>query len=1411
MKDYKRVAEVDLKVNSKAAEEKLDKLQTKAKDLREKFADAFRKGDTKGIDKYNSELKKVNKEIEVMCTNASNIRAAMVRLDKATPKELQRTIKMINTELNSGRVVRGSKEWDLYIEKLKQVKDELRSVQGEHKETESFMSRFAGKFTKWWGTYTILTDAIGGVQMKLSQMKQNYRDKGESAANLKALTGLDDDSISWLTKQAETLSTAMDESGLRITQSSKEILDAYMLVGSNKPELLSAKEELNSVTIEAMRLASAAKMKLNPAVDAMTTALNQYGEGADQAARYVNVLAAGSKFGAANVEQQAAAILKSGTAAASANVPIEELVGSIEMLGEKGIKGEIAGTGLKKFFLVLQTGAKETNPKVVGLSTALENLKAAVDAAEKKTVGGGAAFLKKMFGEEAFSIASILADNTAKVKEYTEAVTGTQTAMEQAAINSDTDAAKMAQMRNKIEEAGNALIEKLNPSLGVLVSWSSKLIGVLPGLIDGLIACKGTILTLVAAYAVYNAYQVRTIALRKLKVFWHRKVIASCRQAYATIVKHPYGVVIAAAALLVGILIDVVRAHNRVGEAQKALNDIKKGAIERMSDERVKLDLLVAAARNEKLSLDQRQAAIDKLNQIIPNYNAALDATTGKYTENKVALDEYIKSLTRKYEIEGAKEKLAELGKEKADLIYKRGRTQAKLDSELTKEYNKRVNATLYDGALGESEDFFDKKDFDGFVIRTLRKKIANLDKKIENKSKALDIIAGTYAEDLQKDAIKDANPDPDPPDPPQPKGTPVAVEDEKERKKAAAAAKKALEDEMKNQKAARDLLLSENQAAYNDDRVNYDEYVRTKEKIHMDYFAKVKELLKEKGLTETAYYADIAKQEEEYRSASLKRVKDNELKELKSSYDSQQAQNLAARSAGLKDYLEYTADKERIDRDYISAQKKVYESRGLTETAEYAALLKKEEEMRAKAIEKRRKLSLEGVEDEHAWKVDSITERYFDPGDSIFQNKKAYDEALLEEDLRYLRERRDLFEQHSPEWQQVNKQINDRVAQDQLDKQKETADAYLAFEQEYRKLSGSQREKLELDMLAELHRQGLLSEEEYQRAVGKIKDKYRKDDQQKAMQTQSEYTDMILGLYNSFDALFKDLGETGKDFWDRLADAAAASFAVMGAMMSQYSAYANAERDLEISKIEKRYDREIAAAGKNSKKKERLEKQKEDAIAKVKKKHNDKAMKIELAQAVAQTALAAIAAYASGSKVNVWLGPVAAAMATAAGMLQIAAIKKQHEAQAAGYYDGGFTRRDPDDRREVGVVHANEFVANHKAVSNPALSPILRLIDHAQRNNTVGSLTADDVSVALGRGGGVSPRGEGSGVPFDPSGLTIAAGDMAASAQRANAAIDRLNANLEDGIEAVVILDGERGFHKRYTDFQKLIKNPKR
>ena len=98
-------------------------------------------------------------------------------------------------------------------------------------------------------------------------------------------------------------------------------------------------------------------------------------------------------------------------------------------------------------------------------------------------------------------------------------------------------------------------------------------------------------------------------------------------------------------------------------------------------------------------------------------------------------------------------------------------------------------------------------------------------------------------------------------------------------------------------------------------------------------------------------------------------------------------------------------------------------------------------------------------------------------------------------------------------------------------------------------------------------------------------------------------------------------------------------------------------------------------------------------------------------------------------------LAYIAAAAATAAGMIQIAAIKKQAQAQEAGYYQGGFTggRRY---RQEAGVVHEGEFVATHQAVNNPDVRPVLDILDMAQRNHTVGSLTADDITRQLGSSG---------------------------------------------------------------------------
>lgn len=211
------------------------------------------------------------------------------------------------------------------------------------------MTRFNNGFAKWGALAASGIAAITGISMTLNKMRKDRDDKEASAANLKALTGLDDVSIQWLARQAEILSTSMHKSGLRVTQSSKEILEAYMLVGSAKPDLLGNKEALNAVTIEAMRLSKAAKMDLKEAVDAVTLSMNQYGASSEKAADYANVMAAGSKYGSAAVQSITAAVTKAGVSASTANVPIEQLVGSIETLAEKGIVNEVAGTGLKMF------------------------------------------------------------------------------------------------------------------------------------------------------------------------------------------------------------------------------------------------------------------------------------------------------------------------------------------------------------------------------------------------------------------------------------------------------------------------------------------------------------------------------------------------------------------------------------------------------------------------------------------------------------------------------------------------------------------------------------------------------------------------------------------------------------------------------------------------------------------------------------------------------------------------------------------------------------------------------------------------------------------------------------------------------------------------------------------------------
>ena len=571
---------------------------------------------------------------------------------------IQAEIRQLTKDIKDMQI--GSEEYTQTVRKirtlkgiLKEHKDTIRQVTDETKKSTISFGRFVDGFNRFGGFIASMVASLTGLILGLRSLRDEKNKLESSQASLKALTGLDDDSISWLTQQAQVLSTTMTKEGLRVKAAANEILDAYMLVGSAKPELLSDKEALAAVTEEAMRMqAAAGDITLAQAVDALTLSLNQYGAEADQAARFTNVLAAGSKEGAANIASQTAAIRNSGVAAASANVSFEETVALIQTLAYSGIKDEVAGTALKKFFLVLQTGADDVNPKIVGLSKALENLKA-------KNMG--AADIKDMFGEEGYNAASVILQNIDMVNRYTEAVTGTSVAQEQAAINSATAEAKLAQVRNEMKLAGIELIEKLNPAIMVSTNAMTYVIKILPGLIDWFMKYSSTVVSCSIAIAGLTAYKKVDIMYSKLQVLWNEKIVVSLKKIYVAAKTNPWGVLVLFASTYIGLLMDLKRRQDSITESQRVMTRLSKESADRYDKEASRIKVLTNMVHDNYLSYNNRIKALNELKKIVPGYNADLNDEGKLINDNTDAIRDYLTVLEKQIKLEAAREELTEL------------------------------------------------------------------------------------------------------------------------------------------------------------------------------------------------------------------------------------------------------------------------------------------------------------------------------------------------------------------------------------------------------------------------------------------------------------------------------------------------------------------------------------------------------------------------------------------------------------------------------------------------------------------------------------------------------------------------------------------------------------------------------
>lgn len=329
------------------------------------------------------------------------------------------------TNIETAQLVSGTKAAD----------KQLDSLQGSFDRTDKAAQQLGGGLNK-------LATSIAGV-LSIAAVVNEFKkaiavtmEFNATISNLSALTGA-------VGKDLEVFRQAAIDIGGSTSLSATQAAEAMKLIGSASPDLLKSADSLKAVTQQAVTLAEAAGSTLPEAAAALTGALNQFQLGADQAGRVINVLAAGAKEGASEINDTVAAMKEAGVVAAQSGVNFEQFNGAVQALAQGQIKASEAGTGLRNILTILNTQAKsELRPSIVGLSTALANLeKAGLDDTQ----------MVKLFGRENITTAKVLLQFRGTMDDVTTAITGTSEAYKQALINQDNLRGDVANLSSAFE------------------------------------------------------------------------------------------------------------------------------------------------------------------------------------------------------------------------------------------------------------------------------------------------------------------------------------------------------------------------------------------------------------------------------------------------------------------------------------------------------------------------------------------------------------------------------------------------------------------------------------------------------------------------------------------------------------------------------------------------------------------------------------------------------------------------------------------------------------------------------------------------------------------------------------------------------------------------------------------------
>lgn len=1406
------------------------------------------------IDKYDKEIQQLTKDQAVVVRENKVIDQTLRNLSGATMRDLEYALQMVNEQLRE--TSHGTKAFDDLAEKSRRLKKQIAEVNDQLKAPEQrkgLVRGFIDGLNKNWGAIVQGWAALTGLTQTVRTCTNAFASMEDVMANTRKYTGQTDEQVREMNEdfkkmdtrssreQLNELAGAAGRLGITSKEGIEEFVDAADKISVALGDDLGDKavDQIGKLT---MAFGEDQRMGLRGAMLATGSAINELAQNSPAQANYLveftaRVAGIGKQFGLTQTQ----------------------IMGFGAVLDENMQKDEMAATAFSQLLTKMTTNTKKfagiAGIEVGKFSKMLkEDANGAVltllESLKKK---GDFQVLAKMFqdmgldGTRATGVLTTLADKIDLVKKRqqlaNDAYRQGKSVIDEFDVQNETVQANLDKAKKSFHELTIELGEKLLPIAKYGVTTASFSVQALSELINFTTKYWKVLVPLGAAIATYTlllklkAFEEKESKVLKMwhiaKDIYHTAIIkaknvqlkiSSAVYALLTgkislataaqtllnkVVKaNPYVAAAAAMAALVGVIIAFVSKTDKATEAQKELNKANAEAATQCRSEIVELSKLLEVAKDKTLSDTARKEAIQKLQEKYPGYlkNLSLENIRSQQAAESVAnLTNLImaQAKARAYlaKVEEIERKKQDVNEEYLESFWGKlwHGAKAKVESWW---YNIKLPFTR--GLLGDNE-IVKRKDGSLKLVSYHRSEDQQLKIDLDADLKELDrkqkFFENVYEKKLKEIAKMSAQqgggdaPDPEGDDPNGESGGGKSLQAQAnaERKREAlqrkqeALRKKKLKDAIQAQKALTDAELVENYRKYAQGEIDLRTFRKKEKDIKMQsldeqvriYGAETEEakaLLRKKEELLMKYNDDVRRMTEEeirYRHDTLALQLQSEYEQKgKSLYQNQEALNEALYQNELDALMERQRLYNKGTQEYLDLQAEIEQREGMHKienARHYQELLSQlQEEYGEKDVAKQKALAVNRLKWMERYELQQMESLY--KGGEL--KHEEYEQRKTEITTKYAQYRNEVEQQF--EWRKSEQNLND---------------------------SKGEKFKRRVDRAHKTAANNAKADYQNDHPDGQSVTDYFTSDIVQFSSVMENIRQMEANGVISHQEAMAAMGQATADMVDQMGQKFQMAYEAITPIMSAMSSYYAAQSDYEQKVTQQKYDRMIKHAGKNATLARKLEDKKQKELAKIKTKYARKEANMQVAQAIAQTALGAVSAYASVMRgipapANLVMAPIAAGLAIAAGAIQIATIKKQQQAQEAGYYEGGFTGGS-DYRRKAGIVHQGEFVANHRAVNNPQLLPALRLIDKAQRNNTIGMLTAADVSQSLGTGTTVVSAPTVN-VQTDNAELSGVIGKM-------NETLDRMGSLLDGGITANVSM---HDFKKEERHWDKLQQN---